>query len=235
MTGPMGYSVRTHLDWSQTMEEFRDRGYSKYAQYLSSAIWERKRRTVLLANPQCCCCFKTATQVHHLFYTVDNLFGSSVNGLASICKSCHTDIHNYSPDQMVQQLYLKKKVQEKAGKSPPKPSAYRNWQKKDFGLEKIKLLAKEIAPLLAPDGIASFLQSARFRQIRKQSLARFCGRCCICSTETDQIHISKFALPSLTHREVRGVVPVCKHCQASAATQPSVNRRILDMAQADTL
>lgn len=73
----------------------RDRGFSSYSDYLASRLWMTIRWRVMLAADKRCqfCRQRAARQVHHKFYTVNNLMGTNVDGLVAVCARCHKKAH----------------------------------------------------------------------------------------------------------------------------------------------
>ncbi len=67
-------------------------GFSNYADYLASPLWQEIRKKRLTSHPTCFCCDNTADVVHHRFYYKKLLLGDeeSVNrDLFPLCNSCH--------------------------------------------------------------------------------------------------------------------------------------------------
>lgn len=67
-------------------------GFKDYDEYLKSDLWAEIRFKQLKAMPDCLMCGETATQVHHLKYTEENLKGINAKCLSSICRRCHNKI-----------------------------------------------------------------------------------------------------------------------------------------------
>ncbi len=67
-------------------------GYSEYKNYLASDAWREIRERRLAKCPQCTLCDAPATQVHHLDYTYETLFGRQDFRLAQLCRACHRTI-----------------------------------------------------------------------------------------------------------------------------------------------
>jgi len=62
--------------------------------YLKSDAWQRKRYVVLKRDGwRCVNCGGRATQVHHKRYA-KNIGKEPIEWLVSVCKSCHSSIHN---------------------------------------------------------------------------------------------------------------------------------------------
>ena len=87
--------VRHAQFYARRNQTLRDLGYKNYDEYLKSRRWERIRRRCLLRDARkCCCCKRTATQVHHLDYERPTLDGEAMHRLVSICASCHETIEH---------------------------------------------------------------------------------------------------------------------------------------------
>jgi hypothetical protein len=68
----------------------RDLGFSGYAEYLSSPLWESIRSRVLDRDEHSCVrCGSRAWQVHHSSYSSMVLLGEDLVGLHSVCRECH--------------------------------------------------------------------------------------------------------------------------------------------------
>lgn len=81
----VGYAERDAVLWKM--------GFETYSDYLASDFWKGIRQGILVSsNSRCGLCKKTANQVHHLWYSAENLQGSSKEGLVSICRHCHHSI-----------------------------------------------------------------------------------------------------------------------------------------------
>jgi len=78
------------VDYSLRDELIKRLGYSSYPHYLRERLWGRIRKRVLDRDEHSCCvCGNLANQVHHRFYTENNLSGIDLNGMVSICAKCH--------------------------------------------------------------------------------------------------------------------------------------------------
>lgn len=67
-------------------------GFSSYAAYLNSELWQDIRTKVFASQGRrCWICRrrKKATQVHHEYYSHRNLSGESLAGLRTVCGPCH--------------------------------------------------------------------------------------------------------------------------------------------------
>ncbi len=65
-------------------------GFSSYAEYLQSGLWEVIRGRVLERDSSICYrCRGPATQVHHANYDVETMLGDRLKSLRSVCASCH--------------------------------------------------------------------------------------------------------------------------------------------------
>ena len=67
-------------------------GYATYEEYLKSPQWLEIRERVLKKYPNCSCCDKTASQVHHYSYNSPIMLGLLDDLLFSICDKCHLEI-----------------------------------------------------------------------------------------------------------------------------------------------
>ena len=67
-------------------------GYTSYAVYLGSPLWDEIRDRVMTARPGCALCRRRATVVHHDTYTAENLRGTTTDGLHPLCHGCHLRI-----------------------------------------------------------------------------------------------------------------------------------------------
>lgn len=67
-------------------------GYATYEEYLKSSEWMIIRERVLKKYPNCCCCNKIASQVHHHAYNSPIMLGLLDDLLFSICDKCHLEI-----------------------------------------------------------------------------------------------------------------------------------------------
>jgi len=64
-----------------------------YAAYLASDLWKDIRARVLARdNYLCQACFNKAEQVHHKDYKQATKQGECLDGLISLCRSCHVKI-----------------------------------------------------------------------------------------------------------------------------------------------
>lgn len=65
-------------------------GYPSYRAYLQSALWQKLRRDALERDSWTCrLCGGRATEVHHETYSEKLLAGRTIDGLVSICRTCH--------------------------------------------------------------------------------------------------------------------------------------------------
>lgn len=72
-------------------EALETMGYYCYQDYLESSDWKRIRKQVL-KDATCVGCGNSPTQVHHEKYTLQNLAGTTLDGMKPICRSCHEHI-----------------------------------------------------------------------------------------------------------------------------------------------
>jgi len=92
------------FDWKRKSYDARDSivkklGFSSYRQYLSSPLWQDIRSRYLAKYSTCFGCGKPANQIHHKFYSEQNLSGKDLNGMFSICGECHERIE-FKPSGM---------------------------------------------------------------------------------------------------------------------------------------
>jgi hypothetical protein len=81
----IGYAERDAILWKM--------GFDKYSDYLESYLWKEIRQQVLSSSEFCCqLCKKPSNQVHHLWYSKENLQGTNKKGLVSLCVKCHHSI-----------------------------------------------------------------------------------------------------------------------------------------------
>lgn len=73
-------------------ENLSELGYESYRQYLASDDWKRIRESRLKAHPACVLCVGTATELHHLDYTIVTLLGMVRKRLVPLCRDCHHGI-----------------------------------------------------------------------------------------------------------------------------------------------
>jgi len=65
-------------------------GYLSYREYLLSDTWWDIRAAVLDARYYCETCESRASQVHHVVYNHENLFGNTNHpSLVALCRRCH--------------------------------------------------------------------------------------------------------------------------------------------------
>lgn len=70
----------------------RRMGYTGYDGYLRSDLWKGIRRRVMEGGEGLCSCGAPAAQVHHAYYSTDNLSGESLDGLLPVCHPCHRQL-----------------------------------------------------------------------------------------------------------------------------------------------
>lgn len=79
-------------------DEFKEKEFliqkAKYDQYLQSPIWKQKAAIVKERDKYLCqmCLKEKATDVHHITY--ERIFNELTSDLISVCRSCHSKIHN---------------------------------------------------------------------------------------------------------------------------------------------
>lgn len=76
---------------SQQDQLSRQLGFWCYKDYLRSDLWESIRERV---TGPCYRCGGEANQVHHKRYTLENMRGDTLNGLARVCEVCHFKSHH---------------------------------------------------------------------------------------------------------------------------------------------
>ena len=77
-----------------TRKEYRE-------EYLKSDEWKNLRQTILGSNPDCQCCGKSASDVHHLVYR--NIVDIKISDLIPVCRKCHDFIHLAISDNWISQ------------------------------------------------------------------------------------------------------------------------------------
>jgi hypothetical protein len=74
-------------------ENLKILGFASYRDYLASFLWQRVREKVFQAKGHnCLLCGRTATQVHHNRYHVNDLSGKTLRYVNPICRPCHEEI-----------------------------------------------------------------------------------------------------------------------------------------------
>lgn len=82
----------------QYTEDFRQREFllqkAKYDEYLQTPIWKKKAAFVKERDKYLCqmCLIEKAVDVHHITY--QRIFDEFTSDLISLCRSCHSKIHN---------------------------------------------------------------------------------------------------------------------------------------------
>lgn len=80
-----------------------------YEQYLKGALWAEIREKVLSRDSRkCLICTGDATQVHHVSYDQGTLKGKKINGLISICRTCHRRIEFFPDGRKLARIEVKK-------------------------------------------------------------------------------------------------------------------------------
>jgi hypothetical protein len=67
-----------------TQKEYRE-------EYLDSPEWKNLRNTILGSSPNCQCCGRPATDVHHMVYR--NIVDVKITDLLPVCRNCHNELH----------------------------------------------------------------------------------------------------------------------------------------------
>ena len=82
----------------QYTEDFKRREFllqkAKYDEYLQTPIWKQKAAIVKERDKHLCqmCLIEKAVDVHHITY--ERIFNELTSDLISVCRSCHSKIHN---------------------------------------------------------------------------------------------------------------------------------------------
>lgn len=85
--------MRKAKTYDERHEMMLEIGRADYQAYLATRGWSYIRQKVLEnAEGRCECCYKPATAVHHVFYSIENLTYRSFAGLAAICDACHRQV-----------------------------------------------------------------------------------------------------------------------------------------------
>lgn len=78
------------------MREYEERnstlhrmGFSSYADYLASPLWQAVRKKAIRRNGNCAVCREPATDVHHRSYSEAVLLGHDLSQLMPLCRTCH--------------------------------------------------------------------------------------------------------------------------------------------------
>ena len=79
-------------------------GYASYLEYLKSSDWLKIRNKVMRKYPECSCCDKQASQVHHHSYDPRVLLGLVTDLLFPLCDECHAKIE-FTPDGRKRELH----------------------------------------------------------------------------------------------------------------------------------
>lgn len=83
---------RAFGSYGERNRRLKDYGFDSYQDYLQSEIWKAIREDALNRNKHCILCATRATQVHHICYHPQVLFGNAPSLLVSLCGSCHHSI-----------------------------------------------------------------------------------------------------------------------------------------------
>jgi len=122
-----------------TRKEYRE-------EYLKSEEWKILRNTILGTSPDCQCCGKKATDVHHLVYR--NIVNIKITDLIPICRKCHEFVHLAINDGWISQdVKDLENIREKTLKInfDEEYICYRNWlSSKHFLSEEEKGLLKTL-------------------------------------------------------------------------------------------
>lgn len=96
---PSGYPLEQYfLTKIQFRELLRELGFPSYSAFLWSPGWLEARRLILKRSyGRCEDCGGKANDVHHLFYSEDNVRLDSLVGLIALCRDCHGRRHAIMP------------------------------------------------------------------------------------------------------------------------------------------
>jgi 5-methylcytosine-specific restriction endonuclease McrA len=87
---PDRYEKRRQKAYNKRNALLQCLGFKTYRDYLQSDVWKRIRRQVLERDQyKCFCCGRPATEVHHQKYSKQELMGTKLDKLVSICRGCH--------------------------------------------------------------------------------------------------------------------------------------------------
>lgn len=64
---------------------------NNYKEYLDSFAWKAIKQVKLSEQPECECCWETATTVHHLSY--ERRWSEKEEDIVSVCERCHHECH----------------------------------------------------------------------------------------------------------------------------------------------
>jgi 5-methylcytosine-specific restriction endonuclease McrA len=64
-----------------------------YADYFQSNRWADIRSCVPSCQPECACCHRKATEVHHRDYRPRVMSGDDLRPLVPLCRTCHQTVH----------------------------------------------------------------------------------------------------------------------------------------------
>jgi len=80
-------------EYAKRNENVRKLGFKDYAQYLNSSLWaDIRKRHFQTSGFACYGCGNRAYQVHHRHYDLSVLNGQKLDGLVSLCDTCHRKI-----------------------------------------------------------------------------------------------------------------------------------------------
>ena len=81
-------------------------GFIDYNDYLKSSLWKEIRTNIVLNKEKCLFCLSNSElNVHHLFYSKENLTGKTKRGLILICQTCHEKISKDAIDKNIIDLF----------------------------------------------------------------------------------------------------------------------------------
>mgnify|MGYP003647974523 CR=1 FL=1 len=83
----------TFAEYTKRNRILKELGYASYRAYLQSPLWKRIRTDVMdVCGRKCEMCGKKARQVHHDWYSVQNLKGDTLDGMMGTCGECHKGV-----------------------------------------------------------------------------------------------------------------------------------------------
>lgn len=83
----------TEYNYKDRLVYLKELGFIGYADYLKSDLWKQIRSEAMKLSVNCRCCnASTATEVHHMRYTLENLKSFVLGDLVPVCRNCHDGI-----------------------------------------------------------------------------------------------------------------------------------------------
>jgi hypothetical protein len=81
------------MSYQSRFVALRDIGFSSYAEYLASDLWQEIRQKVFKIKGRFCyLCGRPATELHHNRYHRRDLLGKRLKFINPICRKCHGEI-----------------------------------------------------------------------------------------------------------------------------------------------